>query len=143
MGTGDKTKSFDLDGESWTPSWIVPGSGSAEHPRDVELNTYGDEQRREDASLSHEDLFYQLLELDRKEAVMGAGTKCEEGKTDNAADSNEGVVAGHAYTIKDVQAVESNGETFHLLQLRNPWGSFEFKGDWSDGICGNASRKAG
>ena len=93
---------------------------------------------------------------------------------------SQGVVAGHAYTIKDVQIVESGGETFRLLQvlagtcegdsllvlirtlmmgrtydrtapaphrtalhritphrttlqLRNPWGSFEWKGDWGDG----------
>ena len=35
---------------------------------------------------------------------------------------------GHAYTI--IQAKEVNGHK--LLNIRNPWGSFEWDGDWSD-----------
>jgi calpain-15 len=39
----------------------------------------------------------------------------------------------YAYTIKAVKEVTgSNGEKFKLLQLRNPWGNFEWEGDWSD-----------
>ena len=40
-----------------------------EKPRDVSIKTYGK------ATFDDEEFFYQLLELDRKEAVMGAGSK--------------------------------------------------------------------
>ena len=38
------------------------------------------------------------------------------------------MVPGHAYSI--IQAKEVKG--FKLLQMRNPWGNFEWDGDWSD-----------
>lgn len=50
---------------------------------------------------------------------------------------SDGLVAGHAYSL--LQAVEVStkmlgfGEAKRLVQLRNPWGSWEWKGAWSDG----------
>jgi hypothetical protein len=52
----------------------------------------------------------------------------------------EGLVAGHAYSIISALEVtervnglpKPGGKTFKLLKLRNPWGSFEWKGEWSD-----------
>ena len=41
---------------------------------------------------------------------------------------NDGIVPGHAYSV--LKVCETGG--FKLLCLRNPWGSFEWKGDWSD-----------
>eukprot|EP00611_Tribonema_gayanum_P004380 TRINITY_DN1354_c0_g2_i2.p1 TRINITY_DN1354_c0_g2~~TRINITY_DN1354_c0_g2_i2.p1 ORF type:complete len:352 (+),score=64.53 TRINITY_DN1354_c0_g2_i2:243-1298(+) len=44
-------------------------------------------------------------------------------------DNGSGLYSGHAYTV--LQAVEtSHGHL--LLQLRNPWGRGEWRGDWSD-----------
>lgn len=40
-----------------------------------------------------------------------------------------GLVAGHAYTL--VSAKESS-KGDRLVKLRNPWGSMEWTGDWSD-----------
>ena len=56
---------------------------------------------------------------------MGAGTKHrpdDVGRQDTKDKANHGIVAGHAYTIKACVEVRSKGETFQLLQLRNPWG---------------------
>lgn len=39
-----------------------------------------------------------------------------------------GLIPGHAYSI--IQAKEYNGH--RLLNIRNPWGNFEWDGDWSD-----------
>ena len=39
-------------------------------------------------------------------------------------------VAGHAYSILDAKRFNKGKQT--LLKLRNPWGSFEWKGAWSD-----------
>ena len=41
-----------------------------------------------------------------------------------------GLVAGHAYSILDAKRFNKGKQT--LLKLRNPWGSFEWKGAWSD-----------
>lgn len=39
-----------------------------------------------------------------------------------------GIVQGHAYSILDACSIDG----FKLIQLRNPWGSSEWKGAWSD-----------
>ena len=40
---------------------------------------------------------------------------------------------GHAYTLLSAaQLTLSNGQQVNLVKLRNPWGSGEWKGDWSD-----------
>ena len=41
---------------------------------------------------------------------------------------SNGLIAGHAYSIIRVEEIGNN----KLLQLRNPWGKFEWNGDWSD-----------
>ena len=48
--------------------------------------------------------------------------------TSAEVNESEGIVASHYYTV--IKAIECNG--FKLLHLRNPWGSFEWKGAWSD-----------
>jgi hypothetical protein len=60
----------------------------------------------------------------------------------------EGLVAGHAYSIIQAKEVTNtvtvgvgnvklgvhigSAKKLRLVQLRNPWGTFEWKGDWSD-----------
>jgi hypothetical protein len=43
-------------------------------------------------------------------------------------DQKGGLVPGHAYSV--ISAVEKKG--IRLLNIRNPWGQFEWDGDWSD-----------
>jgi len=46
---------------------------------------------------------------------------------------NVGIVQGHAYTLmKAMEATLKSGDV-RLLQIRNPWGNFDFTGSWSDG----------
>jgi len=79
---------------------------------------------------AHEDRFddikmWNLLkEYNKRNAVMSCG-KSNKGE---AKDDDLGIVAGHAYSL--IEAIETEG--FRLLKLRNPWGEFEWKGDWSD-----------
>ena len=73
---------------------------------------------------SPEKLWKLLKEYDRCNACLAASISGAGGE----AKRSDGLVAGHAYSI--LQAREVGG--FQLVQVRNPWGSFEWKGDWSD-----------
>ena len=44
-----------------------------------------------------------------------------------------GLIAGHAYSLLDLIDVKLiNGNTVKLVQIRNPWGKSEWKGEWGD-----------
>ncbi|CAG9317152.1 unnamed protein product [Blepharisma stoltei] len=43
-----------------------------------------------------------------------------------------GLVMGHAYAVIDTKEVTSRRGKEQILQIRNPWGNQEWKGDWSD-----------
>ncbi|XP_007426250.1 calpain-14 [Python bivittatus] len=43
-----------------------------------------------------------------------------------------GLVAGHAYTVTGIRKVTCKHGPENLVRLRNPWGKVEWKGDWSD-----------
>lgn len=47
--------------------------------------------------------------------------------------SYSGVVQGHAYTVLNATFIRIGGSMARIMQLRNPWGKGEFKGQWSDG----------
>ena len=67
--------------------------------------------------------------FDKEGYIIAAGTPGEDTFTENGgADMKSGLVPGHAYSI--IQAIEFSG--IKLLNIRNPWGNFEWDGDWSD-----------
>ena len=43
-----------------------------------------------------------------------------------------GLVSGHAYSLISIHEVDTENGPVRLCKLRNPWGSGEWKGDWSD-----------
>jgi len=70
-----------------------------------------------------------LLEWESMGYIMCATTRGKDNLTKNRQNTPDGgLVPGHAYTLKTVQ--EKNG--VRLVNLRNPWGKFEWDGDWSD-----------
>ncbi|KNC49194.1 calpain 5 [Thecamonas trahens ATCC 50062] len=48
--------------------------------------------------------------------------------SDDAEENEDGIVDGHAYTILDVREIDG----YRLLNIRNPHGTNEWSGDWSD-----------
>lgn len=107
-------------------------------PDDLE----GVKVKKTNYSSRHNDLFDILRRYDRSKALIGAsislrghsGTDEEDlegAKVMEERDEATGLVRGHAYSVIAAKRVKSRQE-FELVQLRNPWGKFEWKGDWSD-----------
>lgn len=101
--------------------------------------------RRTKETFDDDKLWALLKKYDSRKALLSASIgKNPKRKTDGPAGEQmlkkEGLVAGHAYSV--ISALElterirgvpkPGGKTFRLLQLRNPWGSYEWKGKWSD-----------
>ncbi|TID23599.1 Methylenetetrahydrofolate reductase 2 [Venturia nashicola] len=102
--------------------------------------------------LDKDKLWSELLEVNDK-FLFGCGSR--QGRDNDPADE-EGFVRGHAYTVLSAREItkpaniiaeeeraalklgrkrrakEANGK-LRLLKLRNPWGSQEWNGAWSDG----------
>ncbi|KAL6060627.1 putative cytoskeleton-associated protein CAP5.5 [Balamuthia mandrillaris] len=71
-------------------------------------------------------LWARLLNNVKEGFLMGC---CIDAPTKGAEDKLEnGLLANHAYSILDCQEYKG----VKLIRLRNPWGHFEWNGDWSD-----------
>jgi len=87
-----------------------------------------------DDEIDEEDFFGVLLKYSSKGAVLGAARMVSGAEREEK--NSEGLVAGHQYSILDVRRVgtsmvRTGGRK--MIKLRNPWGTFEWKGAWSDG----------
>lgn len=41
-----------------------------------------------------------------------------------------GLIGNHSYGVQEIAIIPATNEK--LVKLRNPWGNFEWTGDWSD-----------
>jgi len=75
------------------------------------------------------DMWDMIVKADNANHIMCAGIS-----GDNPDQDKElGLVAGHAYgLIKAATVKDKDGNKVNIVQLRNPWGSFEWGGSWSD-----------
>ena len=79
-------------------------------------------------SKTKEQFFDLLMRSDQRNFTMIAASQGQ-GENRNA----QGVVSGHAYSLISIHEVyDENENTIQLLRLRNPWGTGEWTGDWSD-----------
>jgi calpain-15 len=80
--------------------------------------------RKSDEKFSDEQTFQLVRTYIRAEALMTASIS-----NHGEAKRSDGLVAGHAYSLLDAKSFSGG---IHLVRLRNPWGTFEWKGAWSD-----------
>ena len=74
------------------------------------------------------DAFWEeLKDADRRNYIMIASSKGS-----GEAESELGIISGHAYSLIDLYEIEHHGQQVKLCKLRNPWGHKEWSGDWSD-----------
>jgi len=74
--------------------------------------------------------FKKLCEYDEEGCLMSGSTLGEDTFTESQSKPEDlaGLVPGHAYSI--IRCIEVQGN--QLMNIRNPWGKFEWGGDWSD-----------
>lgn len=78
-----------------------------------------------------ENIFERLKEGDAKGWIMAASAGSTEASKEALEDL--GLVGNHSYgLIGVVDVIDIFGDTVQLVKLRNPWGEFEWKGDWGD-----------
>ena len=78
---------------------------------------------------SKADLWKLIIESEKKDYVMTAGTT----KNLNGIKLEKiGLTPGHAYAVLKALEIDTGTAVEKVLQLRNPWGNFEYSGDWSD-----------
>ncbi|XP_066282225.1 calpain-3-like isoform X2 [Branchiostoma lanceolatum] len=75
-----------------------------------------------------------LLKIMEKAMMRSSLMGCSVEADPNAIDSklDNGLVMGHAYSITGLSPVNVKGQEVNLIRVRNPWGSVEWMGDWSD-----------
>jgi len=71
---------------------------------------------------SEDQTWTKIKNADLRKFVIGASSQ------GNAKERDSGVAEGHAYTVVSVHEVGGH----RLFKLRNPWGKFEWNGDFSD-----------
>jgi len=100
-----------------------------------DLNCYSDPKNKRACNLKKNEeridcdtMFEVLLRYCSLRSVLSA----------SGATGKDGLHESHAYSILQVKKVNTGllgiigGSTFRMLQIRNPWGHGEWKGDWSD-----------
>ncbi|XP_072823230.1 calpain-12 isoform X2 [Vicugna pacos] len=73
-------------------------------------------------------LFSALRHALAKESLVGATALSDRGEYR----TEDGLVKGHAYSVTGTHKVSLGFTKVRLLRLRNPWGSVEWTGAWSD-----------
>lgn len=81
-----------------------------------------------DDNLRNDEMFATVLFYTKKKSVVAASS----GGDGNDTQSINGIVQGHAYSVIAAVEVSESGHVFKMVQVRNPWGTFEWSGDFSD-----------
>ncbi|XP_077578546.1 calpain-5-like isoform X2 [Stigmatopora nigra] len=85
-------------------------------------------------------LFSRLLKVHKRGGLVSASVQAS-GAAEMESRLPSGLVKGHAYAVTDVRQVRLghgllaffHSNKLEMIRLRNPWGSSEWNGPWSDG----------
>lgn len=70
-----------------------------------------------------------MLHFDNEGYLLSASTPGEDRWSEaGGPDKEGGLVPGHAYSVIQIKEVQGH----RLINIRNPWGAFEWDGAWSD-----------
>mmetsp|Transcript_3316 Transcript_3316/g.6299 ORF Transcript_3316/g.6299 Transcript_3316/m.6299 type:complete len:512 (+) Transcript_3316:58-1593(+) len=118
--TGWDTDSYIKFGKekTWTKCSLDPNLEDPRNPHKLSVHT-------SPGGFEDNDFFPMLLEFDRSDFIMCCATGSG---NDTVEESSQGIVQGHAYTLIGAYEVGN----IRILKLRNPWGKFEWTGEWSD-----------
>ena len=78
---------------------------------------------------TEEGMWERILQSDQEDHIMAAGVDNDE---EPQKLEQIGLVGGHSYGLIAAATVQSRGQDVNIVQLRNPWGQFEWQGDWGD-----------
>lgn len=121
--TGDPARSFKQNKSGDQVKWNRQDLKNIDDPKD-----------RRKCGLYHTDEHIDcdtMFEMMRKYHRLGSVLSA------SGASGKDGLVTGHAYSILNVRKVNDGfmgigGKDYKMIQIRNPWGRGEWKGDWSD-----------
>ncbi|XP_038642930.1 calpain-5-like [Scyliorhinus canicula] len=121
-----------LDGGN-TADALVDFTGGVSEPVALDEENYsGDLEKRKG-------LYQNLLKAHSRKSLISCSIRPESGD-ELEAQMGCGLVKGHAYGVTDVRKVRIgeglmsyfNKEKLYMVRMRNPWGSTEWNGPWSD-----------
>ena len=73
-----------------------------------------------------------ILDGEANNYIMTASTGDFNSSGNDAQDKQTGLSASHGYSLLAGVVVDHQGQKLRLVKLRNPWGTGEWRGDWSD-----------
>ncbi|XP_072905046.1 calpain-5 [Hemitrygon akajei] len=122
-----------LDGGN-TGEALVDFSGGISEPVTLDRDGYGENAEKQ------KQLYKNLLKAHSRGALISCSIRPESGNELEAL-TGCGLVKGHAYGVTEVRGLRPghgiwslfSAEKLKLVRLRNPWGSTEWDGPWSDG----------
>jgi len=129
--TGDEVSKWKLEDGRWNGLEIRynkddGGRAMVRERREIDVKFYKAMEGGAQKSYVDEKFVDQLASWNKQQFLICAGTS---GSDEGESTAKQGLVQGHAYTVQSVVKVDG----FSMLRLRNPWGKFEWTGDWSDG----------